>query len=135
MHAEETLQIRPLKRRLQLRSLPEILFNSATMVTAEICAIPRNACKSLTTSYAQQKSAQPMARTQLIRLGCRARPPQIPARLRYGAWHPYRCQISGSMTAVWIQGIPPISLGPVASLDRSRRRHNNLNGHCRLQRR
>jgi hypothetical protein len=38
------------------------------MVTAQICTIPRNACKSLTTSYAQQKSAQPMTRTQLIRL-------------------------------------------------------------------
>jgi hypothetical protein len=89
------------------------------MVTAEICAIPRNACKSLTTSYAQQKSAQPMTRTQLIRLGCRARPPQIPARLRYGTWYPYRCQISRSVTAYQLQGIPSISLDPVASLDRS----------------
>jgi hypothetical protein len=58
----EVNRITPRKRRLQLRSLPEILFNSATMVTVEIRAIPRNACKSLTTFYAQQKFSQPMPR-------------------------------------------------------------------------
>jgi hypothetical protein len=44
------------------------------MVTAEICAIPHNACKSLTTSCAQQKFAQPMPRSQLILLGGLTRP-------------------------------------------------------------
>jgi hypothetical protein len=38
------------ERPLQLRSLPEILSNSAAIVNAEICAIPRNACKPLSTS-------------------------------------------------------------------------------------
>jgi hypothetical protein len=54
------------------------------MVTATICAIPRNACKSLPISYAQQKLAQPMLRTQLILLGCFACPHQIPERLGSG---------------------------------------------------
>jgi len=84
---------------------------------------------------AQQKLAQPMLRTQLILLRCLVYSHQIHERLGSGGRHPYRCQISGSMTARQIQGIPPISLGPIASLDRSRRRHNNLNDHCRLQRR
>jgi hypothetical protein len=66
--------IDPEKRRLQLRSLPEILFNSAAMVTAKICAISHNACESLTTFYAQQKFAQPMPRTQLSLLGGLAPP-------------------------------------------------------------
>ncbi len=128
-------EIGPLKRPLQLRSLPEILFNSAAMVTAKICAIRRNACESLTTSCVPQKRAQPIPRTQLILLRCLVSSHQIHEHLGSGGRHPYRCQISGSMTARQIQGIPPISLGPVASLDRSRRRHNNLNDHCRLQRR
>jgi hypothetical protein len=100
-------------RRLQLRSLPEILFNSAAMVTAEICAIPRNPCKSLTTSYAQKKFTQPMPRTQLILLGCLTGPHHIPERLRSGAQYPCRCQISGSMAVRQIQGIPPIHFEPI----------------------
>jgi hypothetical protein len=59
----------PKKRRLQLRSVPEILFNSAAMAAAEICAIPRNAYKPLSTSCVPQKRAQPMTRTQLILFG------------------------------------------------------------------
>jgi hypothetical protein len=86
------------------------------MVTAEISAIPRNACKSLTTSYAQQKSAQLMTRTQLILLGCLACQPKIPERLRSGARYPYRCQISRSVTAYQLQGIPSISFDPVRQL-------------------
>jgi len=42
---------------LQVQSFPEILFSFAAMVTAKICAIPRNACESSTSSYAQQKFA------------------------------------------------------------------------------
>jgi hypothetical protein len=61
--ASATGEIRNEKRPLQLRSLPEILFNSAAMVTAKICAIPRNACKSLPISDAQRKRAQPMLRS------------------------------------------------------------------------
>jgi hypothetical protein len=39
------------------------------MVTAKICAIPRNAYKPLSTSCVPQKRGQPMTRTQLILLG------------------------------------------------------------------
>jgi hypothetical protein len=120
-------RITPRKRPIATRSLPEILPNFAAMVTAKICAIPRNVCESLTTSYTQQKCAQVMPRTQLIPLGGLACPPQIPVRLRSGARYPYRCQISRSVTAYQLQGIPSISLDPVASLDRSQRLRNNLN--------
>jgi hypothetical protein len=57
------------------------LFSFAAMVTAKICAIPRNACESSTCSYAQQKFAQPTPRTQLIRLSYLARPSQISEHL------------------------------------------------------
>jgi len=44
--------VSPRKHILQLRSLSEILFNSAAMVAAKIGAIPRNAGKSFPIFYA-----------------------------------------------------------------------------------
>jgi len=66
----------------------------------------RNACKSLPISCVPQKRAQSMPRTLLIRLGSLVRPPRISEHLCH-------CQISGSMAARQIQGIPPISFDPV----------------------
>jgi hypothetical protein len=69
------------------------------------------------------------AGTQLILLGCLTYPHQIPERLGSGVWYPCCRQISGSMTARPLQGNPPISLDPAASLDRNQRRSSNLNNY------
>jgi hypothetical protein len=66
------------KRPLQLRFLPEILSNFAAMVTAEICVMPRNVCKPLTTSRIWGE-AKPLSGLR-IKTSCRfllTRPPAL----------------------------------------------------------
>jgi hypothetical protein len=104
------------------------------MVTVEICAIPRNACKSLTTSYAQQKFAQPMPRTQLILLGCLTCPRHIPERLESGARYPCCCQTPDLWLRASLKALRRLVLTRVARLDRSQLWCNNINEYYRLHR-
>jgi hypothetical protein len=103
--------------------------------TAEICAIPRNACKPLTTSYAQQKLAHLMPRTKLIQFDYRACPHQIPERFGSVVRYPHRCQISSDL---WLRARFKASrrflLPRFASLDLDQRMHDKASNIYHLQR-